>query len=151
MKPTKTLPENYSLYRRLNILDRKSLILVNVWGVVLFLASAVFFPLLAGWLSKTGTVGSNIEINGLAGIASLLGLLLVVMVVMIVLHEGLHGLVLLAFYPLQTQICLQGVLCLRCHAGLVPAQKGVPDHCPGAAGGHHRVERARVGAAAGLG
>ena len=108
LTPTKSLPENYRLYRRLNILDRKSLILVNIWGVVLFLASAVFFPLLAGWLSETGNVGSNIEINGLAGIAGFIGLLLAVMVVMIVLHEGLHGLFFWLFTHAKPKFAFKG-------------------------------------------
>jgi hypothetical protein len=108
LNPAKTLPENYHMYRRLNILDRKSLILVNIWGIVLFLASAVFFPLLAGWLSKTGTVGSEIKINGLASAAGFIGLLLGVMAVMIVLHEGLHGLFFWLFTRAKPKFAFKG-------------------------------------------
>ena len=122
LKPTKTLPENYQLHRRLNILDRKSLILVNVWGVVLFLASAVIFPVVAGWLSNSADVGTARELNGIAGVAGFIGLLLGVMVVMLVLHEGLHGLFFWLFTRREAQVCLQGILCLRRHAGLVPAR-----------------------------
>jgi hypothetical protein len=92
LSPTKTLPENYRLLRRLSILDRKSLILLNVWGIVVFLVASIFFPLLAGWLRVEGEPsGASLEMTGWVGIASFLGLLLGVMVVMIVLHEGLHG------------------------------------------------------------
>jgi len=90
--PTKTLPEGYTLYRTMSLLNRKSLILVNIWGAGLFLASAVFFPVLAGWLTPPGEHAVYIQLDGLAGAAGFVGLLLGVMVVMIVLHEGLHGL-----------------------------------------------------------
>lgn len=90
-KPTRDLPENYILHRKLSLLDRKSLILVNIWGIGLFLVSAVFFPLLSGWLSKPGEPTASGELHGLSGAAGFIGLLLGVMVVMIVLHEGLHG------------------------------------------------------------
>ncbi len=94
MKTTasKTLPQNYRLYRRLDIKTRKNLILMNVWGAVLFLASAVVFPLLAGWLGTENDPGTGFELAGVGGIAALLGMLLVVTAVMIVIHEGLHGL-----------------------------------------------------------
>jgi hypothetical protein len=89
---TNTLPQNYRLHRRLDIKERKNLILMNIWGAVLFLASAVFFPLLAGWLGAEGDPGTGFELAGVGGIAALLGMLLVVSAVMIVIHEGLHGL-----------------------------------------------------------
>ncbi len=90
--PTKTLPDGYALHRRMSLLDKKSLILVNLWGAGLFLASAVFFPLLAGWLTPRREPAASIEMNGLAGAAGFIVLLAGVMAVMIVLHEGLHGL-----------------------------------------------------------
>ena len=90
-KPTKNLPDNYVLHRKLCLLDRKSLILVNLWGVALFVGSAVLFPRVARWLS--GAVNTNTEfiLTGLTGIAGFIGLLVGVTVVMIVVHEGLHG------------------------------------------------------------
>lgn len=91
-KPTKNLPDNYVLHRKLSLLDRKSLILVNLWGFALFVVSAVFFPLLARWLSGAENTNTDFMAIGRTGIAGFIGLLVGVTVVMIVVHEGLHGL-----------------------------------------------------------
>jgi MFS family permease len=92
LSPTKILPDNYRLHRRLTILDRKSLILLNVWGIGIFLVASIFFPLLAGWLRTEGEpAGISLEMTGWVGVLSFIGLLLGVMLVMLVLHEGLHG------------------------------------------------------------
>jgi hypothetical protein len=108
LKSTKTLPENYRLYRTLTLLERKNLIMVNIWGVVLFLASAVIFPLAAGWLSESGDVGTMRELKGIAGVAGFIGMLLAVMAVMIVLHEGLHGLFFWLFTRERPKFAFKG-------------------------------------------
>ena len=109
LSPTKTLPEHYRLHRRLTILDRKSLILLNVWGIVIFLVLSIFFPLLAGWLRAEGEpAGASLEMTGWVGIVSFLGLLLGVMLVMIVLHEGLHGLFFWLFTREKPKFAFKG-------------------------------------------
>lgn len=107
--PTKTLPENYRLFKRLDILERKNLILVNIWGVAIFLMSSLFFPLLAGWLSNKGeTWSASMDMNGLVAVLSFLGLILGVTVVMIVLHEGLHGLFFWLFTKARPKFAFKG-------------------------------------------
>jgi MFS family permease len=109
LSPTKTLPKNYLLHQRLSILDRKSLILLNVWGIGIFLAAAIFFPLLAGWLRmENEPAGVSLEMTGWVGIVSFLGLLLGVMLVMIVLHEGLHGLFFWLFTREKPKFAFKG-------------------------------------------
>jgi MFS family permease len=109
LSPTKILPENYRLHQRLTIHDRKSLILLNVWGIGIFLVASIFFPLLAGWLRAEGEpAGVSLEMTGWLGIASFLGLLLGVMLVMLVLHEGLHGLFFWLFTREKPKFAFKG-------------------------------------------
>ena len=109
LSPTKILPANYRLHRRLSILDRKSLILLNVWGIGIFLIASIFFPLLAAWLTAEGEpAGASLETTGWVGIASFLGLLLAVMLVMIILHEGLHGLFFWLFTREKPKFAFKG-------------------------------------------
>ena len=109
LSPTKTLPEHYRLHKRLTILDRKSLILLNVWGIGIFLVASIFFPLLAGWLRAEGEpAGVSLEMTGWVGIASFLALLLAVMLVMLVLHEGLHGLFFWLFTREKPKFAFKG-------------------------------------------
>ncbi len=92
LTPTKTLPENYRLHRRLTINDRKNMILLNIWGIGIFVGASVFFPLLASWLSAAGDQPVKIlKLSGWVEIVSFIGLLLGVILVMLVVHEGLHG------------------------------------------------------------
>ncbi len=90
--PTKSLPENYRPYRELSLLDRRSLILVNLWGVVIFVFGALFFPRLAYWLRMPGESGAGSILGGSTSIAGFIVMLLAVTAVMLVVHEGLHGL-----------------------------------------------------------
>jgi len=109
LSPTKTLPEHYRLHKRLTILDRKSLILLNVWGIGIFLVASIFFPLLAGWLHAEGEpAGVSLEMTGWVGIVSFLALLLGVMLVMLVLHEGLHGLFFWLFTREKPKFAFKG-------------------------------------------
>jgi MFS family permease len=109
LSPTKILPEQYHLYKRLTILDRKSLILLNVWGIGIFLVASIIFPLLAGWLRAEGEpAGVSLEMTGWLGIVSFLGLLLGVMLVMIILHEGLHGLFFWLFTHEKPKFAFKG-------------------------------------------
>lgn len=109
LSPAKTLPENYRLHKRLSIHDRKSLILLNVWGIGIFLVASIFFPLLAGWLRAEGEpAGVSLEMTGWLGIAAFLGLLLAVMLVMLVLHEGLHGLFFWLFTREKPKFAFKG-------------------------------------------
>jgi len=109
ISPTKILPEQYRLHKRLTILDRKSLILLNVWGIGIFLVASIFFPLLAGWLSAEGEpAGVSLEMTGWLGITAFLGLLLGVMLVMLVLHEGLHGLFFWLFTREKPKFAFKG-------------------------------------------
>jgi hypothetical protein len=89
--PTKILPPGYQPWRTLSLLDRKNLLLVNIWGLVIFFASAVFYPRVAGWLSSSGDVGVGITMTGLSDAGGFLIMLLAVTAVMLLVHEGLHG------------------------------------------------------------
>jgi hypothetical protein len=89
---TKNLPENYALIRRLDIRERKNLILMNVWGVVLLIIAWIGFTRLANLIrpERTGSLFTFSIDNLLSGFLDL-GLLLLVTVVMLVVHEALHG------------------------------------------------------------
>lgn len=94
MKTTaiRQLPEHYALIRKLDIRERKNLILMNVWGVVLLILSWIGFTRLSNLIrpENSHSVFSFSIDNPLRGILDL-GLPLVATVVMLVVHEALHG------------------------------------------------------------
>jgi hypothetical protein len=104
------LPENYSLYKLLDIRERKNLIKVNLWGIALLAFSIFVFPLLAAWLRPDLADGTVVfKLEGLSGIFKVLGMVLGVTIVMLLLHEGLHGICFWYFTRSRPKFAFKGV------------------------------------------
>lgn len=88
---TNTLPDGYILARTLDLRQTKSLILVNLFGLVLLLASWVGFSQLANGLHP-GSVDLSFSSDNLVETFLSFFTLIAVFVIMLVVHEGFHGL-----------------------------------------------------------
>lgn len=84
-----TLPETYAPAWYLDMRERQSLIIANIAGLVLLIASAWGFTRLAYLLHPSAQF--QLTIKDLSGLAIILGLVLAT-IVMVIVHEGLHGL-----------------------------------------------------------
>lgn len=89
--PTKYLPQGYMLANRLDIRENRSLLILNLWGVALLVASWIGYSRLANWI-KPGSLTFSFSTSRIADVFLNIGVILLVTLVMLVVHEGLHGL-----------------------------------------------------------
>lgn len=104
---TNTLPQGYTLTRTLDIRQTKNLILVNVLGVVLLIASWIGFAGLANAIHPGSMNFSFSSGNIRSALLSLLTLV-VVIVVMLFVHEGFHGLCFWIFTKTRPLFAFKG-------------------------------------------
>jgi hypothetical protein len=105
---TKTLPEGYTLARTLDLRQTKNLILVNVFGVILLIASWVGFTSLANAIHP-GSMNFSFSSDNIGSALFSLVTLLIVIVVMLVVHEGFHGLCFWLFTKTRPLFAFKGV------------------------------------------
>jgi len=104
---TKTLPEGYTLNRTLDLRQTKNLILVNVLGVVLLIASWIGFAGLANALHP-GSMNFSISSGNLGSAFLSLLTFVIVIVVMLFVHEGFHGLCFWVFTKTRPLFAFKG-------------------------------------------
>lgn len=104
---TKILPEGYTLSRTLDLRQTKNLILVNLFGVVLLIASWVGFAGLANAIHP-GSMNFSISSGNLGSAFLSLLTLVIVVVVMLFVHEGFHGLCFWIFTKTRPLFAFKG-------------------------------------------
>lgn len=104
---TKSLPEGYILARTLDLRQTKNLILVNLFGVILLIASWIGFTNLANTLHP-GSMNFSFSSDNLGGALLSLLTFLIVIVVMLVVHEGFHGLCFWIFTKTRPLFAFKG-------------------------------------------
>ncbi len=104
---TKSLPEGYILARTLDLRQTKNLILVNIIGVILLIASWIAFAGLANALHP-GSMNFSFSSANLGGALLLLLTIVIVMIVMLVVHEGFHGLCFWIFTKTRPLFAFKG-------------------------------------------
>ncbi len=106
---TQTLPEGYSLIRRLDIRERKPLILINLLGVALLVLSWWGYTRLAFLIRpESAQLSFEFSSNNLISMLLDLGILLLVVVVMLFVHEGFHGLCFWLFTRSRPKFAFKG-------------------------------------------
>lgn len=109
LDPTLALPQEYSLVKRLDIREKKSLILINMLGVVLLIASWFLFTKLVYWIRpELGNKTLFFSMQGILDTLVFLGILLLVTAVMLFFHEGLHGVCFWAFTKTHPRFAFKG-------------------------------------------
>jgi hypothetical protein len=104
---TKILPEGYTLARTLDLRQTKNLILVNLFGVVLLIASWIGFAGLANALHP-GSMNFTISSRNLGSAFLSLLTFVIVIVVMLFVHEGFHGLCFWIFTKTRPLFAFKG-------------------------------------------
>jgi len=104
---TKTLPEGYTLNRTLDLRQTKNLILVNVLGVVLLIASWIGFAGLANTIHP-GSMNFSFSSSNIGSALLSLLTLVIVIVVMLFVHEGFHGLCFWIFTKTRPLFAFKG-------------------------------------------
>jgi Putative zincin peptidase len=111
MRPLDTLPEEYSLYRTLDLsTSTRALLGLNLVGVVLFFLFGWLFSYLAIRIRPDAvSIFPVIEISGLLSILWLVLALLALQAIMIVLHEGFHGIFFYIFSQARPHFAFKGL------------------------------------------
>jgi hypothetical protein len=104
---TKILPEGYTLVRTLDLRQTKNLILVNLFGVILFFASWIGFAGLANTLHP-GSMNFSFSSGNLGSAFLSLLTFVIVIVVMLFVHEGFHGLCFWIFTQTRPLFAFKG-------------------------------------------
>jgi hypothetical protein len=104
---TKVLPEGYTLSRTLDLRQTKNLILVNLFGVVLLIASWIGFAGLANAIHP-GSMNFSISSGNLGSAFLSLLTFVIVIVVMLFVHEGFHGLCFWVFTKTRPLFAFKG-------------------------------------------
>lgn len=104
---TKMLPEGYALSRTLDLRQTKNLVLVNVIGIVLLIASWIGFAGLANRIHP-GSMNFSFSSGNIGGALLSLLTLLIVIVVMLFVHEGFHGLCFWIFTKTRPRFAFKG-------------------------------------------
>jgi len=109
IQATRILPSHYTLLRSLDIREGKNLLIMNLWAVLLFIASWVGFGRLANALHPGSLDGTfTISLESLRHVFTFLGMLLLVTAVMLVVHEGFHGLCFWVFTKARPVFAFKG-------------------------------------------
>lgn len=106
--PTRSLPPEYTLHRRLDIREKKSVLMMNIGGVILLILSWIGFTRLAIWINPGSILFFHISINKIAGLFVFVGMLLLVTVAMLLIHEGLHGICFWIFTKTRPLFAFKG-------------------------------------------
>jgi len=104
---TKILPEGYTLSRTLDLRQTKNLILVNLFGVGLLIASWIGFAGLANAIHP-GSMNFTISSGHLGSVFLSLLMFVIVIVVMLLVHEGFHGLCFWIFTKTRPLFAFKG-------------------------------------------
>jgi hypothetical protein len=104
---TRTLPDGYRPIRTLDIRVMKNLILINLFGVVLLIASWIGFAGLANAIHP-GSMNFSFSSGNLGSLFLSLGTFLIVIVAMILVHEGFHGLCFWIFTKTRPLFAFKG-------------------------------------------
>ena len=91
MKATRTLPENYSFDSKFDLKNKRTLIWLNIGGLILTVGFLFLFGAITRWLRPDVGDGVLFSFDGTAdALLKLAGILLIILLVM-VLHEAVHG------------------------------------------------------------
>ena len=104
---TKTLPERYTLARTLDLRQTRNLILVNLFGLILLIASWIGYAGLAN-LIHPGSMNFSFSSGNIGEALLSLLTLVIVIVVMLVVHEGFHGLCFWIFTKTRPLFAFKG-------------------------------------------
>jgi hypothetical protein len=104
---TKVLPEGYTLVRTLDLRQTKNLILVNLFGVILLIASWIGFAGLANAIHP-GSMNFSFSSGDIGSAFLSLLTFVVVIVVMLFVHEGFHGLCFWIFTKTRPLFAFKG-------------------------------------------
>ena len=107
--PVQTLPPEYALFKRLDIRERKSAILINFFSVILFVAAWFLFT----WLVNLIRPDAGIDLfffqtYGIGKALLYIGEVLLVILVMLLVHEGLHGVFFWFFTKTRPHFAFKG-------------------------------------------
>ena len=104
---TTILPDGYTLARTLDLRQTKNLLLVNVFGIVLLIASWIGFAGLANAIHPGSMNFSFSSGNIGSALLSLLTFVLVI-ITMLIVHEGFHGLCFWIFTKTRPLFAFKG-------------------------------------------
>ena len=106
---TRTLPPEYQLIRRLDIREKKSLLLINLLGVILLILSWFGFTRLAYLIRPDNqNISFAFSSSNIVSMLIDLGIFFLVIILMLVVHEGLHGICFWIFTKSRPRFAFKG-------------------------------------------
>ncbi|GIV62672.1 MAG: DUF3267 domain-containing protein [Chloroflexota bacterium] len=107
-RPTRTLPPGYVERDRFTLKSRSTLLMLNLFGLLLILASAWFFIAIASYLRPEAE--GQVFVFRFEGLQSLVAflLLMLTLVLVLVLHEAVHGLGFRLLAGVKPQFAFRG-------------------------------------------